>query len=148
TLARWEVVRGWLAEPAELLSWRELARVLLRLDDPLAPDPVQALATFLDKKSFTVEVRTFLLEIPELRGLVPRSEGRLVVLHPVSKRQPALAFEPTGEPVKDAARRLRIYTYRLAEGRRITYSPGDKLWAELPLRGDDGRLVWSQSRSA
>jgi hypothetical protein len=148
TSARWEAVAGWLKQPEELTAWRELTRIVLRLDVPSAPEPIEAIVAFLGKKQFTIEVRSFTLEVPELRSLLPRAEARLVILHPQSKRQPALAFEPSGEPARDMARRLRIYRFQLTEGQRLLYTPGDKLWAELPLRGGKERLVWSQSRSA
>lgn len=148
TRQRWQAVQTWLRHPQELVSWRELARVLLRLQQPSLPDPVQTLAAFLDKGQFTLEIRSLTLEIPELRGLKPKPEARLVVLHPAGMRQPALAFEPSGEPVRDAARRLVAQTYRLVEGQKIVYRPGEQLWVELPIRGNTERLVWSQSRSS
>jgi hypothetical protein len=147
TPARWQTVRTWLREPEELASWRVLAGVLLRLDDPTAEDPVTALASFLGRTTFPVEVRTLTLTVPDLRGVRPRPESRLVVLHPASDRQPALAFEPSGEPRRDAKLRAQVYTYRLSEGQRIVFRPGDKLWAELPLSGGKERLVWSEARS-
>ncbi|MFO0845822.1 MAG: GTPase domain-containing protein [Gemmataceae bacterium] len=147
TTARWEPIRAWLKNPEELAAWRVLARALQKLDDPALTEPVEALAAFLAKAEFPIDVRTVTVEIPEARGLRPRAESRLVVLHPASERQPALAFEPAGEPARDPARRLVRYSFRLAEGQRLTYHPGDKLWAELPLTGGKERLVWAQSRS-
>lgn len=148
TPARWEPVRAWLQRPEELASWRELAKVLLRLDDPSAEEPVQALAAFLARTEFPLDIRTLLLEVPEVRGLRPAEEGKLVVLHPASGRQPALAFATSGAPRRETAHRTVVYTFRLVEGQKLTYRPGDKLWAELPLRGGKERLVWSESRSA
>jgi hypothetical protein len=148
TVEKWEAVRAWLREPAELASWRFLAGVLLRLQHRSPEGPVEALADFLGKKRFVLEPRTLVLELPDLAGLAPRAEARLVVLHPASERQPALAFEPSGEPQHDKTRRVRSYTYRLIGGDRIVFRPGDNLWAELPLRGGKDRLVWSQARSS
>jgi hypothetical protein len=146
TPARWEAVRNWLANPPELVSWRVLATVLVRLDDPTAEDPVAAFASFLGKTRFPIEIRTLTLEVPELRPLRPRAESRLMVMHPASNRQPALAFDLSGEPRRDSDRRVMVYTYRLSLGKNIVYRPGDKLWAELPLRSKE-RLVWADSRS-
>src|SRR5262249_29393013 len=144
----WETVRTWLRSPDELAAWRVLAGVLLRLDDPAAEDPVTALAIFLGKKQFIIEIRSVIVEIPELRSLRPRVESRLTI-YGSSDRKPALTFEPSGEPRRDTARRMWQHTYRLTEGGgRLTYNPGDPLWAELPLRGGKERLVWSRSRSA
>jgi hypothetical protein len=149
TTEKWEVVRTWLGKnPEELASWRFLAGVLLRLQKRSPEDPVEALAAFLGKKQFVLEPKTLTLELPDLSGLVPQAEKPLVVLHPASDRQPALAFEPSGEPQHDRARRVRIWTYRLTVGDRVIFRPGDNLWAELRLRGGKERLVWSQARSA
>jgi GTPase SAR1 family protein len=149
TAARWSAVRTWLQKPEELESWRVLANVLLHLDDPAAEDPVTALTSFLAKRNFLIEVRTITLEVPELRSLRPRAESRFIVLHPASDRQPALAFEPSGERRRDPERRVWLYTYRLdsSVAGSLTYTPGDKLWAELPLRGGRERLVWADTRS-
>ena len=132
-----------------MIRGRILANVLLRLDNPLAPDPVTALASFLGKEKFLIEIRTLKMEVPELRSLRPRAESRFIVLHPNSDRQPALAFEPDGKRERDAERRVWVYTYRLdtSVARSLTYRPGDKLWAELPLSGGKERLVWSDTRS-
>ncbi len=149
TREKWEAVRAWLGKgPEELASWRFLAGVLLRLQMRSPEEPVEALADFLGKKRFVLEPRTLTLELPDLSGLVPRADARLIVLHPASDRQPALAFEPSGEPQHDRTRRVRIYTYRLTVGDRVVFRPGDNLWAELPLRGGKERLVWSQARSS
>jgi hypothetical protein len=145
--AAWEGVRVWLKEPAELAGWRTLAVVLLRLDEPDAEDPVSTLATFLAQKRFTINPARLTLEVPDRGRARPRAEARFVVLHPASDRQPALAFEPTGEPARDAARGVWTYSYRLAAGQRVFYRPGEKLWAELPLRDGKQRLVWGDCRS-
>lgn len=148
TPARWEAVRAWLRQPEELASWRELARVVARLIEAGAPDPVTGLQEFLARGQFEIKIQTIAVEVPELRGLKPRAESRLLVHHPASNREPALAFEPSGEPTLDSARRVRVYTFRLSEGKGIVYRPGDQFWAELPLAGGRERLAWSQSRSA
>jgi hypothetical protein len=149
TAERWSAVRVWLQKPDELESWRVLASVLLRLDNPSVEDPVTALASFLAKDKFLIEIRTLKVEIPELRSLRPRAESRFILLHPASERQPALAFEPQGARERDSDRRVWVYTYRLdaSVARSLTYRPGDKLWAELPLSGGKERLVWSDTRS-
>jgi hypothetical protein len=141
--ARWKGVRAWLKQPDELLPWRELVRVLAQLSDTIHPDPVSVLQEFLAEKQITIKVQSILVEIPELRSLKPRAEARLTIQHPNT----TLTFEQAGEPTLDTPRRVRVYTYRLVEGKVITYRPGEKLWAELPLAGGKERLVWSQSRS-
>jgi hypothetical protein len=145
--AGWEGVRRWLGSPRELEGWDQLAAVLARLANPDAEDPVRALASFLGRDRFLIEVRTVKLEVPERLGVRPRSDARLAVYHPASDRQPALVFEPSDDPRRDARKRVWTYTYRLAEGRRIRYQPGDKLWAELPLP-EKRVFTWSEARSA
>jgi hypothetical protein len=148
TAARWAAVRAWLREPEELSSWRVLAGVLLQLLDPAAEEPTATLAAFLGKKQFVIEIDKLTLQIPEVRGLKPREDARLVVLHPASDRQPALAFSPSGGARLDARAGMLTATYRLSEGQRVVYRPGDKFWAELPLRGGKEKLVWVDARSA
>lgn len=147
TVARWQAMSPWLRQPESLFAWRELARVVVRLVESNANDPVTALQEFVGRKQFTLTITSLTLEIPEVRGLKPRALSRLIVLHPASERQPALAFELSGESTLDAARRVRVYNYKLAEGKALVYRPGDNLWAELSLTEGKERLVWSQARS-
>ncbi|HWG41313.1 MAG TPA: hypothetical protein VN688_00905 [Gemmataceae bacterium] len=147
TRTRWESVRNWLRSPEELESWRVLASVLVRLDDPEASDPVTALAEFLAKTSFTLDVRRLTLEIPESLGVKPAADARFLVYHPASSGdKPALVFEQSGEGERDAQRRVWTYRFRLGEGSRLTYRPGDALWATLSLR-DDQMFTWVRGRS-
>jgi hypothetical protein len=150
SLAKWRTVRSWLRDPPELASWRFLAGILLRLHkrDRDVKDPVEELADFLTQNKFVLQPRSLVLELPETSGLRPRAGARLAILHPDSGKQPALAFELSGEPQVDRGRRLRLYTFRLTRGDLIKFTPGDNLWAELPLAGGERRLVWSQARSS
>jgi hypothetical protein len=148
TPARWHAVRDWLlGNPEELSAWRELALVLLRLRDPFAPDPVTALATFLQQTTFSLEPKRITLELPDSqRGRVP-SSAALSIYHPrTSSKGSALVFEQAGEPKRDADRRVTVYTFQLSKGDRIVYLPGDDLWATLPLR-DNMQLTWARNRS-
>jgi hypothetical protein len=147
TRGRWESVRKWLSDPKELADWRVLARVLARLDDPEAEDPVTALADFLGKSSFALDVRRLTLEIPESLGVRPAADASLSIFHPASAgEKPALVFEPSGEGERDAQRRVWTYQFRAAGGQSITYRPGDALWATLPLR-EDWMFTWVRGRS-
>ena len=58
TPARWRPVREWLNDPKELAGWRTLAGPLARLADAPAADPVDAMATFLDEKSFIIDLES------------------------------------------------------------------------------------------
>jgi GTP-binding protein EngB required for normal cell division len=147
TRSRWESVRNWLRAPRELEDWRVLAVALVRLHDPEAGDPVTALAGFLDKTSFTLDLRRLTLEVPESLGVRPTAEASLSLYHPASSgEKPAVLFEQSGEGERDARRRVWIYQFRPIDGQRLTYHPGDALWASLPLR-DDLVFTWVRSHS-
>jgi GTPase SAR1 family protein len=147
TAARWEAVRVWLNAPAELAAWRELSLALLRVMSATVEDPVTELASFLGTKTFAVDLESVVVEVPDRSELRPRAGARLIVLHPASMRQPALAFEDSGSEVRDEARGVVRYTFRRVGPKRLDYRPGDALWAELPLAGGKEKLVWSTSRS-
>jgi hypothetical protein len=146
---RWEGLRRWLRNPDELSDWRVLAVLLLRLAEanPDAQDPVTTLSAFLARDSFTIEVRSATLEIPDRLGVRPRPGALLKVYHPASGREPALALEPRGAGERDAARAVTRYAFRRTEASRLTYRPWDRLWADLLLVR--GRVfTWSDSRTA
>jgi antibiotic biosynthesis monooxygenase (ABM) superfamily enzyme len=147
TRAHWEGVRTWLRAPAELDGWRVIAGLLVRLNDAEAADPVTALAEFLAKTSFPLDLRRLTLEIPESLGVKPAADAVLSIHHPASAgEKPALVFEQSGEGERDAQRRVWVYSYRPAESQRLTYRPGDSLWASLPLR-DDLMFTWVRGHS-
>ncbi|MBY0230371.1 MAG: hypothetical protein K2W96_13895 [Gemmataceae bacterium] len=141
TPGRWDEVRKWIARPVELAAWRELAMALLRLEKEKPADPVEALAEFLERKSFTIKARTLVLELPN--ALKPVADATLAVFHD-GKR--ALAYKQAGAGAKGEGGRTVRYTFRLDEGVEIAYRPGDALRAELPLSGGKA-MVWNDSRS-
>jgi hypothetical protein len=150
TPARWSAVGAWLAGgPEELAAWRTLALVTARLHDPAAADPVATLAGFLQKPSFTIEIRQLTLEIPfRLPDVKPQAGADLEIYHPATAPQGlALACAPAGEGERDEARKATVYKFRPREARRLTYRPGEPLWATLRLRGDRA-LTWSRGHSA
>jgi hypothetical protein len=147
TPTRWQSVLRWLREPKELDDWRVLATVLSRLRDPEGGDPVNALSAFLKQTSFTLDVRRLTLEIPESLGVKPAADAKLSIYHPGSAgEKPALVFEQSSEGQRDAPRRVWTYSFRPVAGQRLTYHPGDALWAQLPLR-DDWMLTWVRGRT-
>src|SRR5439155_16377817 len=80
TWARWQPVAEWLPAAPELRDWRELANVLRRLADPAAPDPVAALADFLRRGEFRIELTSLRLTVPfDIRGLSVRPVDRLTI---------------------------------------------------------------------
>lgn len=153
TPARWENVRRWLRDPKELEDWRVLAGVLIRLHDsagshaPEAADPVSGLADFLNRTSFTLNIRRLTLEIPESLERKPANDAPISIYHPASAgEKPALLLQPSSEGERDPQRRVRMYTFRLREPQTLTYRPGDSLWATLALR-DDWMFTWVRCRS-
>jgi hypothetical protein len=148
TPQRWEAVRNWLKDPEELAAWRVLAVVLARLSEPDAADPVTALHSFLQKSSFTVSFSRIVVEIPESLKVKPAPDASFAVYHPSSAGdRPALVLEQVGEGERQAQNRVLVYSFRLVEGQKVVYKPGDRMWASLPLR-DDWVLTWARSRSA
>lgn len=148
TVSRWEKVSTWLAgNPQELAAWRVLALVLARLNDADAIDPVTALVDFLQKSKFTIDVRLVTLEVPESYRARPAAGANLAVYHPATNAdQPAIVCEPSGEGERDAQRRVMVYKFRAGERQRLTYTPGDVLWASLALR--EGQIFsWMRCRS-
>jgi hypothetical protein len=148
TAERWDAVRAWLKDPEELSAWRVLAVVLTRLHDPDAGDPVAALQSFLQKTSFSLAFNRISVEIPDSLKVKPGSSAAYVVYHPASSGdKPALVLEQSGEGERRAKDRVSVYTFRLVEGQRITYKPGERMWASLPLRDEDV-LTWARDRSS
>jgi len=153
TRARWEKVREWLRDPKDLHDWRVVAQTLIRLHNPANPrtpessDPVSALAAFLDRGSFTLNLRQLTLEIPDNLERKPANEATLSIYHPASAGEnPALVFELSGEGERDPQRRVRRYAFRVRKPQALTYRPGEDLWATLPLR-DDWMFTWVRGRS-
>src|SRR5262249_27364617 len=98
--ASWAKVGTWLANnPQELSAWRELALVLARLNDANAVDPVAALADFLQRPSFSIEVHQLALEVPFRHSdMKPQPGENLAIYHPATVAEgPAIAGIPVGE---------------------------------------------------
>jgi len=149
TVEHWRELRPWLADPEDLASWRVLAGVLGPLQDPAWADPVNALASFLSRDRFDLDLKRLTLEVPF--NLNVRPAGKLSVHHLANNEQTTLTFE-VGDPETDMERRVRIYPLR-PEGspRVLVYRPGDSLWASMPVEYDDkpGWVVdWVRGRSA
>lgn len=145
--ARWAAVKTWLVEPKELSAWRVLALILARLHEADAADPVTALAGFLQKPSFTLDLRKLTLDVPDSVKIKPAFEATLSVLHPrTSPGKPALVFKLDGDGERRSQERLWRYTFDRQDGGPLTYQPGDELYATLPLRQEE-QLSWFNCRS-
>ena len=149
TPARWQALRRWLAEPEELSAWRVLARVLVRLQDPdrAVPDPVTELASFLGRDRFELTFKRLTLEVPDRWDVRPA--GKLSIYHqPAGKDRITLEFEETDRLSRRPG--VTTYTFRPADGRSLTFTPGEQIWAVLPVRSGGGKeqvLTWSRVRS-
>jgi hypothetical protein len=145
TAERWATVRNWLTDPEELAAWRVLALVLAKLHEADPEDPVSALASFLQKSSFTIDVQRLMLEVPDaLKAKPPLGAALSLFLN--DPDNPAMRFESSGDGKHDAQRRVTTYTFRPVEAKQLTYRPGDSFWASLPLR-DGYAFTWTRSRS-
>jgi hypothetical protein len=156
TLEHWRALRPWLDDPRDLRSWRALARVLDRLQDAQPrpaegnpPDAVDELSAFLARDHFDLDLKQMQLEVPF--GLNAKPEGKLSLFHPpTADPGPALVFR-VEDPETDMERRVRIYPLRLeGPARKITYHPGEGLWATLPVEYGSGGgwvLDWVRGRS-
>lgn len=149
----WQKLRDWLKAPIELHSWRELARLIMRLSDPLAEDPVQVFFNFLNKGQYEVELQRLVLKVPD--GLRVAPAGKLAIYHGVGTDvRTTLNFKRHGEPVADLDDKITRYVFVPESGEtltyRLTYRPGNTLWADLPLKTPDKQdrlFTWSLCRS-
>ena len=149
TPARWRPVREWLNDPKELAGWRALAGPLARLADAPAADPASALAAFLDEKSFSIDLESITVVIPDELEVKPRPGEALTVYHGPGggEAHPALVFRAADDGARVGERPLHAYAFQaLKPGQKIDYAPGDALYAELPLR-DRRTLRWDERRS-
>jgi GTPase SAR1 family protein len=148
TLECWRRLRPWLANPEELQAWRRLANLLLRLHNPDAGDPITALDAFVSQDQFNLEFRYLTLELPD--DLKLRPAGRLAVNHRSGEAQTTLAFEVYRDGRRDPRRRVTTYTFQPTGGTALAFRPGDRFWAELPLKDEQNGewlLTWSANRS-
>ncbi|MBX9581024.1 MAG: hypothetical protein K2X87_12005 [Gemmataceae bacterium] len=131
-------------------QWGELLRLLARLTDPAAPDPVVELRGFLAAKEFPIDPKGFEVAIPvELRVPPVVPAGSLTVTHtPRGSGPRAVAFRPTGEGTSQGGN--TVYRFTPDGAAAFAYRPGDGLRAELPVRSGDQRftLVWDEGGPA
>jgi len=140
TWARWQPIAEWLPAAPELRDWRELANVLRRLSDPAAPDPVAALADFLRRGEFRIELTSLRLTVPyDIRGLSVRPVDRLTISVQTGEKVAKLALRLDGEGARDARRRITTYTFSADGLGGVAYRPADVVWADVPLRDATGR---------
>jgi hypothetical protein len=154
TLGRWRAIEGWLANPEDLADWRVLATTLVKLFDPerSEPDPVNELSSFIKKDAFELGLKRLALRVPD--DLAKRPSGDLTIFLQPADGQNAvsLTFEVLLEKQPDEKAKATIYQLRPLDRSTLTYRPGDKLWAVLPLRDtvkrdDEWAFTWSRCRS-
>ncbi|HEV3237991.1 MAG TPA: GTPase domain-containing protein, partial [Gemmataceae bacterium] len=153
-LGRWRALESWLANPEELKDWRILATTLVRLLDPerAEPDPVNELASFIKKDAFELNMKRLALRIPD--DLAKRPSGDLTIFQQsaAGENTVSLAFEVLLDKQPDEKNKTVTYQLRPLDKNGLTYRPGDKLWAVLPLRDTAKRdeewvFTWSRCRS-
>jgi hypothetical protein len=140
----WRAVAAALAEPA-FRDWGRLLHLLARLPDPKAPDPVEELAAFLRRDRFELDIKGLDLAIPiDLREQRVGPTGPLTITLTPRAGGPAVAraFKPVGEGTRLGS--VTVYRFTPEGDGKLTYTPGDRLTAEVPVRsgGQAMRLVW------
>ncbi|HKA07041.1 MAG TPA: hypothetical protein VKD71_07265, partial [Gemmataceae bacterium] len=132
-----------------LKDWRELTAFLAKLADPSAADPVQTTGDFLRRTSFDLEVNKLRLRIPDtLSDAAVRPNGDLVLEQRKEGLPPIrVLLRQSGEPERD--RQTLVYTFSTTARQTLTYRPGDRFFAELPVRkrDQDLKLTWAASRT-
>ena len=146
----WKRLLPWLSAPEELSSWRVLATVLARLQDPNASDPVNVLEAFIRLDRIDLTIRQITLEIPD--DLRIRPDGNFTIYHRRFPGEPTnpYVFERSGEERPDVVRGVTVFVFRSNAQQTIPFEPGNALWADLPVKYQDSanwRLTWSRSRS-
>ncbi len=148
TYESWKKLLPWLAAPEELTSWRVIATVLARLQDPAALDPVTALDAFIRQPKFELSFRQITLEIPDDAHVRP--DGNFTIYYRKSAGDPIpFVFEKTSDEKRELSRAVTVYTFR-SNQQTIAFEPGNSLWADLPVKNQESsnyRLTWSRSRS-
>jgi hypothetical protein len=146
---------GWAKAAAGLADrpfpqWGELLRVLARLTDPAAPDPVAELRGFLAAKEFPIAPKGFEVAIPaELRVPPVVPAGPLTLTHTPGGGGPVtLTFRPAGDGTPQGPN--SVYRFTPDGPTSFTYRPGDGLRADLPVRSGEQRftLVWDEGGPA
>src|SRR5262245_11203291 len=139
TWARWQPVAEWLPGAPELRDWRELANVLRRLSDPAVPDPVAALADFLRRGEFRIELTSMRLTVPfDIRGLSVRPVDRWTIYVQTGDKVAKLALRLDGDGARDPRRRGTNYTFSADHVGTLPYRPADIHWARAPSRAPPG----------
>lgn len=151
TLEGWRKLRPWLSNPEDLRDWRVLAGLLLPLLGSKTDDPVNALADFISRDRFSLDIARLTLTVPFDRKLRPA--GALTVFHGAGGSAPAaLVFKVAEEEGRrNPQERVTVYTFLRESGSGLVYRPGDTLYANLPVRRDgdaDWMLTWARSRSS
>jgi hypothetical protein len=148
TYESWKKLLPWLAAPDELASWRIIATVLARLQNPAALDPITALTAFIRQPKFELSLRQITLEIPDDAHVRP--DGSFTIYSRKAAGDPVpYVFEKAGDEKRELARAVTVYTFR-SNQQTISYEPGNSLWADVPVKNQESsnyRLTWSRSRS-
>ncbi len=145
----WRRLRSWLRAPEDLKAWRVLAKVLARLQNADALDPVDVLEAFVRKESFELVLQRLVLHVPD--NLNVRPEAKLAVHHQAGETSKVLNFELSGEQRHDVRRRVTTYGFRPSGADTISYRLGDTLWADVACKradNPDWMLTWARNRSA
>lgn len=147
---QWRQIAELLRQPSgDVAEWGKLLHVILLQGDLQAAKPLQELAAFLSRESFTLELHGMDVWLPpDLALEPPRPDGPLVLKWSGSPGELVLRFPQVGTPIRDGSGRL--YIFQAEKVKKLQYYPGDTVILELPLRAgqETMRLVWEHGLSA
>ena len=146
TAADWHAVAKWLlSDPMK--DWHDLLAFMTKLLDPSLPDPVVALASFLQKDQFDVQIRELRLSIPNNLPQGSLTPADMLTLHfrPRGEKTigTTLSYRLDKAATEDNAREKK-YRFVIDSGDgKLTFKPGDELTAQLRLT--KGSRTWQFS---
>lgn len=143
--ADWPLVADYLGSPT-LNDWKNLLTAMAKLYDPSAEDPVQQTIAFLKRPLFELDAKTITLRIPD--SYLVKPAGDFVVLHRPNNGSDTIrhSFKLSSEG-RDG--QVKLYTFIPVTTGKLSYKPGDALFAELVLKKADRdmKFTWSSSRT-
>jgi hypothetical protein len=151
THADWtKLADGLLAKP-ELQDWSRLLQLLLKcadLERPHAAPPVADLIAFVKKPAFEWSPTGIELFLPTALFVEPATPDGLLTITITPERGPPRVTAFGGAKAGDRTAAGVPYRFNVVpKSAALTYQPGDKLTAELPVKAGAAKykLLWTAS---
>ncbi|QVL33091.1 hypothetical protein KIH39_04020 [Telmatocola sphagniphila] len=144
----WPKLAEWLNANSER-DLREYLHILHRIGQPTREDLCDHFSRFAATASFSLNPKSFRLFIPDaLREFRIRPAGKLTINHRPSgsDKTTTWSFREDGDGVRDKNGISYLFALE-SNGSPISYSVGDLLWAELPLKEGEKNWQFSWLRS-